>query len=295
MAVRTVEYLSDPVLMKLYGPSVLAGVGVALLGSVLSVLVTLKRLAFVGQGVSHAGFGGIGLAAALGVAATATAPAPYGGLPQFAVVAGFCLAASLAIGWLAHARGGRAGEIEPDTAIGIVLVASMALGALLMKHAGSTLATESYLFGSILGVTLTDALVAWGVAGVVLGSLFLARRRLVFWAFDESASAAFGVSGAPMGVLLFTLLALATVTAMRLVGVVLATAMLVLPGAIAVRLSRRWGTVLWLSVGVALVGVLGGLVLSFERDWLPGPSIVLVLAGLFATTLPLRGAKGRRS
>lgn len=284
---RTIEYLSDPMLSKLYLPSVLAGLGVALLGSVLSVVVTLKRLAFVGQGVSHAGFGGIGLAAALGVAATSVSPAPHGGVPQFLVVFGFCLLASLLIGWMGHARGGVSREVEPDTAIGIVLVASMAIGALLMKHAGGTLASESYLFGSILGVTNTDAAIAWGVALVVLGALWLTRRRLLFWAFDEQSSAAFGVAGAPIGIMLFVLLALATVTAMRLVGVVLATAMLVLPGAIAVRLSRRWGVVLGLSVVVALLGVVGGLVLSFERDWLPGPSIVLVLAGLFGLTLAM--------
>lgn len=284
---NTIEYLTDPVRSKLYLPSVVAGLGVALLGSVLSVLVTLKRLAFVGQGVSHAGFGGIGLAAALGFAATSLSPAPHGGVPQFLVVFGFCLVASLLIGWMAHAKGGATRDVEPDTAIGIVLVASMALGALLMKHAGGTLASESYLFGSILGVTYTDAAIAWGVALLVLGSIWLMRRRLLFWAFDEQSSAAFGVSGAPIGIMLFVLLALATVTAMRLVGVVLATAMLVLPGAIAIRLSRRWGVVLGLSVLIALAGVVGGLLLSFERDWLPGPSIVLVLSTLFAITLVL--------
>lgn len=281
MTLRTIEYLSDPALAGLYWPGIVTGLAIAALCSVLSVLVVLKRLAFVGQGISHAAFGGVGLATALGAAGAILAAQPLG---QFAVVTLFCLAAAFLIGSLS-ARG----QTEGDTAIGIVLVASMALGAILLSSAGRGVSWESFLFGGILDVGWTDAALAWGVALVVLATLWALRRPLLFWAFDEPAAMAWGVNRRAMNCALMAMLALATVTAMKLAGVVLATAMLVLPGAVALRCSRRlWPVVAWAGA-VALIGVIAGLVVSFERGWPPGPSIVVVLTGAFVVVSVARG------
>src|SRR6185436_17351355 len=119
---------------SLYWPGVIAGLAMALMCSVLSVLVVLKRLAFIGQGISHAAFGGIGLAAVLGLTAAVGKAAPMHGVPQFAIVLVFCLGAALLIGLISQRGNGEAGT-HADTAIGIVLVGSMALGAILLKAA----------------------------------------------------------------------------------------------------------------------------------------------------------------
>ena len=100
-----------------------------------------------------------------------------------------------------------------------------------------------------------------------------------------------------MNAMLMALLALATVVSMRLVGVVPATALLVLPGATALRLTRRWVPAILLSIGVSVLGVIGGIVASFELDLLPGSSIVLVMTVLFAvaplvSSVKRRGVKG---
>jgi ABC-type Mn2+/Zn2+ transport system permease subunit len=271
---NTWTYLTDPVYADLYWPAVVTGLAVAALCSLLSVLVVLKRLAFIGQGVSHAAFGGIGVAGVLGlVGATLT---PQQSAAQFIVVLAFCLFAGLLISWLSE-RGGT----EADTAIGIVLVAAMAVGAVLIRRARSNVSLESFLFGDILAVTWTDAVIGWGVAlGVLLG-LWWVRRPLIFWAFDPTVARALGVSDRRMNTLLMILLALATVTAMKLAGVVLATAMLVLPGALALRVSLRSRVVLGLAAAAAVLGVLGGIVVSFEWNWPTGASIVCVLAGMF--------------
>lgn len=284
---NTWTYLTAPELRGLYWPGLIAGVAIALLCAVLSVFVVLKRLAFIGQGISHAAFGGIGLAAILGLTATTTAAAPYLGIPQFLVVTGFCLAAALSVGWLSER-----GAAQADTAIGIVLVGSMALGAILLARARTGLAWESFLFGTLFNVTPADAVTAWLLAITVVLVLWYYRRGVVFWAFDEPAARAFGVSTGRMRLLLMVLLALATVTAMKLAGVVLATAMLVMPGAIALRLSRRLRIVQILSLAIALCAVLGGLVLSFELDWQPGPAIVAVLTALFTAAFVLSRRSG---
>jgi ABC-type Mn2+/Zn2+ transport system permease subunit len=297
---NTFTYLFNPDYAALFWPPVVTGLAIAVLSAALSVLVVLKRLAFVGQGVSHAAFGGVGLAFVFGLtgAVGATAGEAFArDLGLFVVVLAFCVAAALAI-----ARLSDRGTTRPDTAIGIVLVASMAVGFLLHRWSVSLAGRggrppppgiEAVLFGSILDVGFSDIVLAWIVVAVVCATLWYVRRPLLFWVFDEPAAEAFGVAGGRMKTLLMVLLALAIVLTMRLAGVVLATAMLVLPGAAALQLSDRMGRVLWLSLAAAVVGVLGGLVASFEWDLQPGPCIVLALAGLYGLSrAPGRGRRG---
>lgn len=276
---KTWLYLSDPAFAALYWPSFATGLAIALMGAVLSVFVVLKRLSFIGQGISHAAFGGIGIAAVLGLA----------GWGQLGVVTAFCL---LCGWWIARLSDRRI--LSADTAIGIVLVGAMTLGAVLLHIAsrGQTRAAapawESVLFGSVLAVGPSEAVFAWLVAAGVLGTLAWFRRPLLFWAFDESAAAAFGVPTGRMRILLMVLLTVAIVASMKLAGVILATALLVLPGAAALQLSERLRTVFALALGAAVIGLLGGLVLSFEMDWPPGPSIVAVLVVVFAAARAAR-------
>lgn len=263
----------------LFWPPCIAAVALAALCAPLSVLVVLKRLAFIGQGISHAGFGGIGLAAVFGLAAADLSP--MGSAAQFAVVVAFCVAAALAVGALSGGRG--SGQTQPDTAIGIILVASMALGAVLLKVYAPRFNWESFLFGSLIGTGWPDAAVAAAVALVVVLSFWIIRRPLIFWAFDESGAESFGTRTGPVRLILLVLLALATVTAMKLAGVVLASALLVLPGAAATKLSDHLRPVFVASFIIAFIGVIGGLVLSFEYPKCsPGPAIVAILVTLFA-------------
>lgn len=274
---RTLDYLWN--LPELFWPPVVAAVCLALLCAWLSVLVTLRRLAFIGQGISHAGFGGIGVAAIFGLASASLSPAQS--LVQFAVVVSFCVAASLAVGWISTGASRRAGVTHEDTAIGMVLVVSMAVGSILVSRFAPRFQWESFLFGYLMNTAWPEAAVAAGTAAVTLGVLWCLRRPLTFWAFDEPAAEAFGVRTRLAHAVLLALLGLATVTAMRLAGVVIASALLILPGAAALKLSTRLAPVLAMSLTIAVVGVLGGLVLSFELSWPPGPSIVIVLAGIY--------------
>lgn len=279
---KTVDYLTT--MGELYWPGVIAGLAIAVLCAWLSVLVVLKRLAFVGQGVSHAAFGGIGLAAVVGLAGAGLSAGQA--LAQFALVAAFCTGAALLVGALS--RGHRHDRTQADTAIGVILVVSMAMGSILARYASSNVSWESFLFGSLTSTGWPDAAIALAVAFVVLLTLWFIRRPLVFWAFDEPAAESFGVRTGAIKSVLMVLLALATVTAMKLAGVVLASALLILPGAAALRVSARSTPVLVWSLLIAVGCVAGGLVLSFEADWPPGPSVVTVLAAVFALAQVVR-------
>ena len=290
---RTIDYLfGSPEMGALFWPAVVVGLLVSLLCAVLSPLVVLKRMSFIGQGVSHAAFAGVGLAMALGLGAG------YAGDWQVvAVVAVSCVAAALGIATLSDRKG-----VNADTAIGIVLVTAMAAGFILIQYAAGAMrargqtpgfGVESVLFGSVLGVRWSDAGVAGAVVLVELAALWWFRRGLLFWAFDEVGAASCGIRVAASRTLLLVLLALAIVVTMRLAGVVLATALLVLPGATALRCSVRWWPVVGLSALLGVAGVLLGLVVSFELDWQPGPAIVLVQVGGYVAVRLLGRVVGR--
>lgn len=288
--------------IRLFWPAVVAGLAIALACGALSVFVVLRRLAFVGHGVSHAAFGGVGVAAALGLIGGSAATLA-GDVGRFAVVAGFCIAAALAIGWSGvHGRAGRSrvGAMREDTAIGIALVGSMALGALLLYWRarqggdGGGASIEGWLFGSILTVSATDAAAAWLVALAALGAVLIERRRLVFWAFDEEAAQAFGVSTTRARIALMLTLAVTIVAAMKLAGVILVTALLVIPGAAALRLSDRLAVVFAWSIAGSVLGIGAGLALSYRANLPPGPSVVVALIALLALAWIIGALRGFR-
>lgn len=287
---KTWQYLTDPMMGPMFWPGLITGLAVAAMGALLGVLVVLKRLSFIGQGVSHAAFGGMGIAAVagLGAAAGSVGAAAAG---QFGVVVAFCLAAALIIAWLSSN-----GPTSADTAIGLVLVASMALGAVLLHvaskiHPGAVVGWESILFGSLLGQSNADAAIACAACASVIGVLWAVRRPLVFWAFDETSAPAFGVRGGAMRAVLVTLLCVAIVTAMKVAGVVLATAVLVIPAAAALCVSERLARVMAMSVVLAVLGVALGAVVSIEMDWPVGPSVVGVLTLEYAICRGLRALR----
>ncbi|MBS0195646.1 MAG: metal ABC transporter permease [Planctomycetes bacterium] len=296
---RTLEYFADPAMREMYLSALLAALPVVVTCGVLSVPVVVKRLGFVGQGVSHAAFGGVGVAALVGAFGLMPATEWNAALAQMCIIVAFCGAAALGIAAVSDRR-----AMPVDTAIGVFLVASMAVGAVLVQvsrgvaeqrgHPGMVQSWESILFGSVIGAGWGEVVISAAVCCIVLGTLWWWRRPLTFWALDEESARAFGVPGGRMKTILMLLLAVAVVAAMKLAGVILATALLVLPGATALKLTVRLRRAVVLACVLGIGGLLAGLVLSIETDWQTGPSVVLVLTVLFfaVTLAKSRGVLG---
>ncbi len=291
---RAMEYLD------LFWPSIVGGVAIALTASLLSPFVVLKRLAFIGQGVSHAAFGGVGLAVALGVtgAGIAASTAYYG------LIGGFSIATAIGIALLSGRDApGDQRRLRPDTVIGVFLVASMALGAVLLSWAQrrgtrgvQNVSIEDWLFGSITVVGLADAVAAVAAGIGVALTLWIVRRPLMFWAIDESGARGFGVSTRTPQLVLLVALGVAIVVSMKLAGAVLATALLVLPGASALQVTRRLGATFVLSGVFSVVSMVGGLVISMVVGLPAGACIVGVLVVCFSACCvvgPLGRSGGR--
>jgi len=276
-------------------PAIMASLAIVTLGGGLSVLVVLKRLAFIGQGVSHAAFGGVGIALVCGLSGATMAST----IGQGAVIVGFSIAAAL---WIAALSKRSAGG--SDTAIGVVLAVSMAVGFILVQiaserfetaHAGhdhghesmahhedSHHAIEEILFGDVLSVKPGGALVALGASLVILAVAWAMRRKLLFWAFDEPVCDAFGVRADRVQRTFLVMLALSIVVAMQMAGVVLASAIFVLPGAAALNLTDRLRPAFAASVSLALIGASVGMLLGDAVGWPIGPCIVGMQGVLYA-------------
>ncbi len=281
MSLHTFEYLFGPSAW-LYWPGVVAAMAVALAAGLLSPLVVQRKLSFVGQGVSHAGFAGLGIVLTVTWLTGGAAHGP-------GLTAAVLLITSLAAGGLMAqlslpaGRGARTTG-SGDTAIGVVMVAGMAIGFVLTRLAAEPVTRltgqrppdlESVLFGSVVSVGWTDAWVTVAACALVAGIAWWYRRRIVLWAVDEEGARALGVRTSAVQLLVMLLLSVVVVLAVRVAGVVLAAAVLVLPGAAALRLSERYAAVVFGSIGLSAAAVVVGGVGAFELDLPPGPMIVL--------------------
>ncbi len=259
------EFLAYPFFQR----ALLAGALAALLCGALSFFVVLRRLAFVGSGVAHAAFGGVAAATLFG------APPLAGGL----------LAALLVAGATARASEGTA--VSEDSAVGVFTVAAMALGVVALGFVKTNVDLFGLMFGNILTVAPSDLLALAVATALVLACLAAFFRPLLLASVDEEGARVAGVGTGAMRLLVLVLVGVAVVVALKVVGILLVSALLVLPGATARPLAARWPAFLGGSVAVALVSVVGGLLLSVALDVAPGASIILTGAVLFVGSLVL--------
>jgi zinc transport system permease protein len=248
--------------------AMLAGLIVGLGCAVLAFFVVLRRMAFVGVGVSHAALGGVALGLLLGVDP---------------LVAG--LAFAVVVAWLIGMVGGR-GRLSEETAIGIFFPTAMAFGVALM--AGTPEYRQDligYLFGNILLVQRGDLVFAAVLVGATLLVTAFFFKELLFISVDEETARAAGLPAAKLRYLLLTLLAVTIVSAIKVVGIVLVSAFLVIPAATAQLIAPSMRSMLALSVLLALLAVVGGLWIAWIANLPSGAAIVLLAAVVFALAM----------
>ncbi len=267
-----IEFLGYPFFQR----ALLSGVVVALVCGSLSFFVVLRRLAFVGSGVAHAAFGGVALATLIG------APPGMGALAAAVTVA------------FATAKASDEGALSEDTAVGVFTVAAMAVGVVALSFVQTSVDLFGLMFGNILTVDPIDLLELTGVGAAVLVATAAFFRPLLLASVDEDGAATSGVDVARMRMLVLLLLAVTVVVALKVVGILLVSALLVLPGATSRALFDRWPGLLVGSVVAALVMVLGGLLLSVALDVPSGAAIILTGTLLFVAAIGWRRKAERR-
>lgn len=268
----------------------LVGVTIAACCSLLSTFVVLRRMSMIAEGVAHAGYGGFGVALILGYFFSFD----YGTLTERIITGTFCLATALGIGYVTRSK-----KVHDDSAIGIFLVATMALGYLLTQirvtaFPGAGLRppkTESLLFGDFIAVNWNDALVAGVTAAICFIAVALFYHQLLYTTLDEEMARVNGVPTRWINTLLLVLVTLVIAVGARMIGVLMITAMMIIPGATGAMLSRRFGGVLAASIGVGVGGTFLALVLEYNTvlaNFAPGPVLVLMLFVIFAVVWTIR-------
>jgi manganese/iron transport system permease protein/iron/zinc/copper transport system permease protein len=242
----------------------IAAVLVGALCGFIGVYVVLRRMSYIGHGLSHAIFGGAVLSYVVNI--------------NFFVGAGlWALFAGLLIHLISHRR-----WVGADAAIGVVTTSSFALGvAIISTYRTFTRNIEAALFGNILGITQKDLWIVALITLLVFCALFTIRRQLLFATFDPEVASAYGVSTGKIDLIFITLLAITVLASTQILGVTLVAAAMVIPPVIARYLTNRFQRLLILS---PLIGVLcgaTGMYLSFYLDISAAATIVLTSAGLF--------------
>jgi ABC-type Mn2+/Zn2+ transport system permease subunit len=251
--------------------ALVAAVVTGLLCGLLGFFVILRRLAFIGVGISHSAIGGVAIGLLAGVDPGLSAAV-------FSV--------AVALGMFQVARDRRLGE---DAIIGVFLSGAMALGLLLtsMQH-GYQKDLFAYLFGSLLTVSAQDLTMLCGLAAIIAVVVAASFREMLFVAFDEEVARAYGRRVDLFDALLIVVLALTVVAGVRVVGVLLVEALLVVPAATAALWTLDFRRQVALSMTLGAACGAAGLWLSFAFDVGAGAAIVLTAVSIFFVSWVVR-------
>jgi len=258
--------------------ALLASTVIGIVTAVIGVYVVLKGMAFIGAGIAHASFGGVALGFLLGLNLIATASV-------------FSLAGAIGIGLVS-----KRGELREDAAIGIFFTASMAFGVLLVGLLqGYNVDLFGFLFGSVLAVSREDLVLSVALGAVVLLTVGLLYKELMFISFDPEMAQVVGVPAAQLYYLLLALIAVTIVISIRVVGVILVEALIVTPAAAAYQLTDDFHRMMGIAVGIGVLSAIAGLFLSYWLNVASGATIVLTATALFALTALLSPRRRRAS
>jgi zinc transport system permease protein len=253
------------------------GVVVALLSSTLSVFIVLKRISLIGDGLAHTAFGGLSLGYYLGF------------FPLW--VTGIVVI----LGSIGITRVTRSSKISGDAAVAIFLQLGLASGIVLLSLArGFGISVESLLFGSILLVSWEQILSATLVLAMTIALILTFNKELVYTTFDETQARAAGIRTWVFDYMLAILAGVAIVVSIPIVGVLLISALLVLPTVTGTQISHSFKETVILSPVFGLLSVILGLCASILLDTASGATIVLVGLAIFLLALSAKRALAKR-
>ncbi|MSO97652.1 MAG: hypothetical protein EXR11_05455 [Rhodospirillaceae bacterium] len=248
--------------------ALIAGFGIALIAGPLGCFVVWRRMAYFGDTLSHAALLGVAVGFAMGVS-------PIVGVMLTCIAVG-----TLLLGFQSQSR------VPTDTLLGILSHAALSFGLIAISFMdGVRVDLMGYLFGDILAVTATDIAWIYGGAAVILGVLLSIWRPLVALTVHADLAIAEGAAANRIGIVFMLLIALTVALAMKIVGVLLISALLLIPTAAARRFAQGPETMAMATVVLGLIAVGGGIAGSMQWDLPSGPAIVAAATFLFVLSL----------
>lgn len=266
------EPLQQPFMQRAIAEVVLIGVA----GGALGCWVVFYGLSYAAESLAHSIFPGLVLAAIAGI------PLLLGATPAIFVAA------------LAIALAGRIAGVSREAAVAVVVTTMFGLGVLLALSPSSPPGVGTLLFGDVFGATDADLATAAGLALVVVATLGLLHGQLLATGFDRGAARALGASPALVDAALLVLLGAGIVVAVQGLGNLVVVAVFVGPAAAARQLSDRMLPMMALAVGLAVLGGIGGLYLSYYAGTAGGASVALAIVAFYLLSLPVGRVRAQR-
>jgi len=245
--------------------ALIVGVLVSLCAALLGVSLVLKRYSMIGDGLSHVGFGALAIASALHLAPLAVA------VPVVVVTAVLLLRLS------------ESSRVKGDAAIALISSSALAIGVISVSvTTGMNTEVSNYMFGSILSLSRSDAVLSVLLSIAVLVLFILFYPRLFAVTFDESFARATGTRAGSYNMLLAVLTAITVVLGMRMMGALLISSLIIFPALSAMRVCRSFRAVILCAAAISVLCFLVGAVASYFLETPTGASIVVANLLCFA-------------
>ena len=251
--------------------ALVAGIAVGIICSFMGTFQVLRRYSLFGDGIAHVAFGGISVGLFLGVFPlwTAFIVSIFGGLG------------------LQKLR--QSTKISGDSAVAVVLVSGLAVGVILVSSSGGfSVDLFSFLFGSILLISNEDTIMILAISAGIIATLTLLQKQFLHLTFNEEQAKLGGLRTTLLNYAFVVLASITVVTSMRLVGILLISALIVVPNITAMMFGKGFKKTVFISMGIAVISVVSGILVSYSFNVAPSGTIVVIAVGILVGTLILK-------
>ena len=251
--------------------ALVAGIAVGIICSFMGTFLVLRRYSLFGDGIAHVAFGGISVGLFLGVFPlwTAFIVSIFGGLG------------------LQKLR--QSTKISGDSAVAVVLVSGLAVGVILVSSSGGfSVDLFSFLFGSILLISNEDTIMSLAISAGIIATLTLLQKQFLHLTFNEEQAKLGGLRTTLLNYAFVVLASITVVTSMRLVGILLISALIVVPNITAMMFGKGFKKTVFISMSIAVISVVSGILVSYSFNVAPSGTIVVIAVGILVGTLILK-------
>jgi zinc transport system permease protein len=246
----------------------ITGIAIAIICSLMGIFLVLRRYSLFGDAISHMAFGGISVGMLVGVYPLWTA---------FVVSV---------LGALGITKLRKSTKISGDAAIAVLLVSGFGIGVLLISATdGFKVDLFSFLFGSILLISMEDTMFILGISAGIVATLAALRKQLLHLTFDEEQAKVSGLNTDRLNYIFVILASVTVITSMRLVGVLLISALIVLPNITSMMFGKGFKKTVMLSMSISVFSVVSGIIASYYLDLAPSGTIVMISVAILVGAL----------
>lgn len=251
--------------------ALIAGIAVGLICSFMGTFLVLRRYSLFGDGIAHVAFGGISVGLFLGV---------------FPLWTAFIVSI---LGGLGLQKLRQSTKISGDSAVAVVLVTGLAVGVILVSSSGGfSVDLFSFLFGSILLISQEDTIMILAISAGIIATLTILQKQFLHLTFNEEQAKLSGMRTTLLNYAFVVLASITVVTSMRLVGILLISALIVIPNITAMMFGKGFKKTVFISMSISVISVVSGILVSYFLNVAPSGTIVVIAVGILIGTLVLK-------